>query len=342
MKILLAVACAFAVAAVPASATLLIPPDGYLATDTQFPVAPGAYVGGFDIDPNGNFIVFNGGDIQEITRTGSIVRTILSVGDGVSGSFIKVRGDRIYYGESTNGTIGEIGLDGFDHRVITTLSYNYDFDFDPLGRAFVVTGSAFGAPASTVVHLLDLNTGVTDEIAGIDGPSGPIAFDQAGSLYYGTVSSVFGARGGQSVLSWTASQINTAIGSGNLTAQDAAVMASDIDSPAGFAWGFGGDLYFTSVVASPGNIWRVSDGAGLLLASVNPEIGISWLTTLRYDSATDSLSTAAGWMDANWNTYSAIASLTPVPEASSLGMLAGMMGLLATRRRWVAQKKGQK
>lgn len=337
MRILLLTICLGMILATPVTATLLQPPVDYAATDTLFPIPTGGYVGGFDIAANGNFIVFNGGDIQEITPSGTILRTIQSVGVGTSGSFVKLQGDLIYYGESTNGTVCAVRMDGTEHRVIATLPNNYDAAFNGLGQAFVVTGSEYGAPASANIYQLDLVTGAADLIASIDGPSGPIIFDESGSLYYGTVSSIFGARGGQSILSWTAEQIAGALGPGSLSATQALEVASDVDSPAGFAWGPSQDLYFTSVVASPGNIWRLSSQSASVFASADPGIGISWLTTLRYDSSMDSLSALVGWMDESWNTYSGISTLSPltvpVPEPGSLVVLGSLLGWTMIRRR---------
>ena len=337
MRILLLTICIGMVLVTPVTATLLQPPVDYVATDTLFPVPTGSYVGGFDSADNGNFIVFNGGDIQEITPSGSVLRTIRSLSAGTSGSFIKLQGDIIYYGESTNGTLCAVRMDGTEHSVIATMPYNYDMAFNGLGQAYVVTGSEYGAPASANIYQLDLVTGATDLIASVDGPSGPIIFDESGSLYYGTVSSVFGARGGQSVLSWTSGQVAGAQGPGSLSAAEATVAASDLDSPAGFAWGPGGDLYFTSVVASPGNIWRLSSQGASVFASADPGIGISWLTTVRYDSSMDSLSTLVGWMDASWNTYSGICTLSPltvpVPEPGCLVAFGSLLGWTMLSRR---------
>ena len=319
MKRMVIVMLLVAAAVVPASSGQLVVPPGY--TLSEFTLE--GFVGGFDIAPNGNFIVLQDQNLSEFTPGGSLVRTLYSFPSFVYGSFVRVdpSSGRVYFGESSNGTIKSVGLDGSNPTDVAVVPFNYDFALNGFGQRFVVAGPA--------IYLLG-STGA-DMILSASGASGPIAFDPDGSLYYGTVSSKFGELGGQSLVRFSASQVASAIGGGYLTVADGETLLADIDSPSGFAWDPSG-LYFTSSVQYPGKVMRYAGGTASIFTTADPNAGYSWLTTIRTIPSTGAVSVMVGRM-VGPAVLTTISTLTPVPEPGSLFALALGLGAFFLRRR---------
>ena len=205
MKRLLIAALLIAALSVPALAGQLVVPSGYALSEVSF----SGFVGGFDVAPNGNFIVLEDQNLYEITPGGSVVRSLYTFQNPVWGSFVRVdaAAGKVYFGESGGGWIKSCGLDGSNPTDVAQVPFNYDFALNAAGDAFVVSGSS--------VYLLG-DSG-PDEIVRASGASGPLAFDADGNLYYGTASSIWGQVGGQSIVRWTAAQVAGAVGDGVLT-----------------------------------------------------------------------------------------------------------------------------
>lgn len=315
MRRLLIAVLLVAAMAMPAIAGNLVAPAGYNLSEVTFT----GFVGGFDVAPNGNFIVFEGQNVYEVTKSGSFVQNLYTFEDSVWGSFVRVDAaeNRVYFGESGGGYIKSVGLDGSDVQDVARVPFNYDFALNPNGDAFVVAGSS--------VYLLGESG--ADEIACASGASGPLAFDSDGNLFYGTASSSFGEAGGQSIVEWTASQVAGAVGTGVLTVDDGVTLLDDIDGPSGFAMD-GSALYYTQSVQYPGRIMCYKNGASSLFATADTDAGYSWLTSIRTNSSNGAISVLVGTP-----TSTTISTLTPVPEPGSLLALALGLGGLFVRRR---------
>jgi hypothetical protein len=301
--------------AAPAAAGHLVVPPGYGLSEVSFT----GFVGGFDIAPNGDFIVLEDQNLYEVTPAGSFVRDLYTYPSFVYGSFVRVdaaRG-RVYFGESSNGWISSVGLDGSNPTDAAKVPLNYDFALNDLGQAFVVAGPA--------VYLL--GAGGPDQIVSASGASGPLAFDADGNLYYGTASSVWGEIGGQAIVRWTASQVAAAVGPGALTIADGEKLLDDIDGPSGFAFDPSG-LYFTSSVQYPGQVVRYAGGAASVVTAADPAAGYSWLTAIRTNPATGTISVLVGTFS-----ETTISTLAQVPEPASLAALAFGLGAALLRRR---------
>ena len=65
-----------------------------------------------------------------------------------------------------------------------------------------------------------MNTGATDLIATVPGPSGPVAIDPVGNLHYGEITTLFPNPTGRTYY-WTDDQVAGAIGPTSLTDGDA-------------------------------------------------------------------------------------------------------------------------
>jgi hypothetical protein len=162
------------------------PAPGY-ALD-EIPSAPGgAYVGGFELLPNGNYAVFDGAAVVEISPAdGSVIATIFTPPAPVFGAFLTISpdGGTLYFGESTDGHVWEIDLaSGSAGWAIDTV-YPFDLAFDPQGRAFL--SYALGFFQGSYVALCDFGSGALDDVVSSPEASGPVAFDADGNLLTAT------------------------------------------------------------------------------------------------------------------------------------------------------------
>lgn len=330
LALLILVAVSLASAAQAGSLSI---PAGYACVDTVVNMPAGAYFGGFDILPNGNFVVSDGHTVREITRGGEDVRTLHTYADAVYASFVRYNASngRVYFGESMNNTIMSVAASGGTASLLATLTGNYDIDFWN-GNPYVVAGNS--------VYLIDESTGETDLIASAGLISGPLAFDAAGNLVYGTGNPNWPPTlNDQDIYQWTAAQVAGAAGEGSLTDADAAVIASNVDAPSGFAFNSAGELLFTDSQVAPGVIRVLRGGAGEVFATTQPADAYPWTTTLRCDRSSGSISAAVSWFDASWNGHTVISTLTPVPEPSSMVVLCSFIGLAGSARLLLHRRK---
>lgn len=311
MKHLIVVALLCAALGLPAVAGELVAPAGYSLSEIVF----SDYVSGFDIAPNGNFIVLHGDRLDEVAPDGTMTNLYqyspVEYTSSVYGSFVKVDSStgRVYFGETTKGWIKSIGLDGSNPANLVRAPGNYDLEI-AAGSGFLVAGSD--------IYQLNLTNGAVDAIVTGASPwSGPVTVDGNGNLYYGTNGTYSGDS--EWILSWTAAQVSSAVGSTSLSAADGQKLVSSLPGVSGFAWS-GPDLFFTSNVwGSSYKLTRYSGGSATEFATGN-----SWLSVVRVNQSTGAISV---------NTGITISTLTPVPEPASVFALAVGIGTFFVRRR---------
>ncbi len=218
-------------------------PDGFAVT--SFSVAPaGALVGALDRLPNGRLALFDGVELAEIDPlTGSKVHSLHTPASTVFASFVRTdpTGTYALFGETSNHEIWRVPLAGGAATLVATIPYNYACWFRAPGRAVIAHGDA--SFQSTRIVELDVATGATDVIADVPGPSGPVAFDADGNLYYGTNDPSFPAPPHQqTVLRFAADAVLSALGPGSLTDTQATVFATGFTAISSFAFDGEGDL----------------------------------------------------------------------------------------------------
>lgn len=330
---------ASAIIATGASAGSLIAPTGYACMDTPVDIAADGWFGGFDFLPNGDFVISDGYSVREITRQGDPVRTLYTYADpdpstpdvieATFGSFVKYNSanGRVYFGESTFGTVRWSPLAGGEATLVATLAYNYDLDLWN-NVPYVVSGNK--------VYRIDESAGTADPVATAAGPSGPLIFDASGGLVYGTGDFDWSTPNDQNIYRWSVDQVAGAGAGAVLGTADAALLAANVNGPGGFAFTGLGELLYTDSVGWPASIRLVKDGASELFAETYVPDQFPWTTTIRCDPSTGDIAAAISWsvkVENKWVTSTVISTLSPttvVPEPSSAAVLCSLVGLAAS------------
>jgi len=177
---------------------------------------------------------------------GSATRDLLTLDGAAFGSFtIRVDTDTLLFGATTlNGTDGVwlVPLRGAARR-LASIPLNYDAVAWRPGLVLVSAKTGgFGAADNDIIAV-DLQSGALDPIAAVSGASGPLAVDAEHNLYYATSSAAFPAPPGEvDVVRFSAAQVASAIGPGELTLADACVLHSGLDAAGRLAFDDDGDL----------------------------------------------------------------------------------------------------
>ena len=222
-------------AAFAAAASLLAPGAHGQSADSGFTSSslsiapPGAFVGGLEVLPNGDLLVFDGTSIVELAPSdGSLVRTVWTPGTSLFGAFLRLSPDgaSVYFGESSSGGIWQVDLASGLGQVVAQAYFPYDFAFDPKGRAFVSYATGFFNGSH--VALVDLTSGALDDVFDSPDPSGPIAFDAAGDLFTATTdTSIYPPPpGSATVYRLAAADVEGAIGPTVLTPANGAILGT--------------------------------------------------------------------------------------------------------------------
>lgn len=226
MKQLLSVfACLF----LSLSASADTPAPGYAVSSQPSP----AFAAPMTTLPGGDFVTFDGLNIDRWTEQGAFVQTLGSFAVSVFPSFAvsNPTGSAVIIGESSNHGLFVVPTNGSGKVLLAQLTFNYDAAFSPAGDLYVSAATGNFGPGNDVYRVA-IPSGALTPIAHVAGPSGPIAFDAAGALYYATQGSGFPAPAGSTdVIGWTAAQV----AAGNLDNSNATVVCAGLDGGASLA-----------------------------------------------------------------------------------------------------------
>lgn len=319
MKRTISLALAVLALAMPAMANHLTVPKGYGESEVSF----SSKITGFDIAPNGNYIVIMGNKVKEMTPEGTTVQELYKFSDedypnGVWGSFVQVDAatNKAYFGESSNGWVRSIDLDDLSVQNVALVDGNYDFVMDNNGGAYVNTWSD--------ISYLNLSTGSLDTVVTSASPwQGPMTLDADGNLYYGT--SGYFEDGAEWLVKWDKNQLDSAKGEGSLDFGSGEKIAKGLPMASGMLFD-GSDLFFTT------NVWGGSHSLMVNSSNGLGEFGTSdlWISVLRRNPVTGAISAVL-----TTSTNSIVATFDKqVPEPGSLiALVMGLGGVVAFRKR---------
>ncbi len=266
---MVAMAISFAIKAEP----LLNSGPGYISqpiySRTGDPPTYNAGMAGFDYDGLGNlYVIANNRYI--IKNPGQPSETILfDYGSEKWGSFLKVFGNTVYFGESSDGTVKSVSTAGGAASDLFTLVYNYDCTFNSQSQMFLSANPT----GSNDIYYWDTQTEPM-VVAEVGGASGPIAFDNSNDLYYGFPN--YSPYPGD-VVYFDSADLATAIATGTpLTSSDWTLLTSGVDPSAYFVFDPTQDLFSSYGPFDPesGTITRIyGDGSFIPFASCNRAVG---------------------------------------------------------------------
>ncbi|MBL8843460.1 MAG: hypothetical protein JNL90_18210 [Planctomycetes bacterium] len=249
-------------------------------------VAPGgAFVGGFERLANGNWALFDGNAVVELSpQDGSFVRTLFTPPSFAFGAFLvnSPDGTKLYFGDSNNNEIWEIDLATLHAGVVLTIKFPYDLAFDPQGRPYV--SYAFSLVGGSHVALCDFANDSYDDVVDSPAASGPLVFDPNGDLYCCTPdsSSFPPPLDASEVWRVAAADLAAAIGPSSFDITQGTLLGV-VDGAYAMALDEGGDLLLSD--ANQGTLVELdpTDGSERLLATAGPFTAFLYA---RYEPAT--------------------------------------------------------
>ncbi|MFT4515063.1 MAG: hypothetical protein ACI89X_002000 [Planctomycetota bacterium] len=231
--------------------------EGFTATTTSLPAGTTNV-----LTTDTGRIYFDGFDLTHATN-GSLPQSLLTFGSYTFGSFTTpVGATKVLFGESSNGGIWSVPLNGLPPQLIATVPFNYDAVMLDDNRALVSAKTGgFSSPDNDVMFV-DLITGQTQLLAQFPGASGPLTVDLGGDVYYATSPAAFPAPAGTvSLLRLTSTVIDSAIAANSvLGVANAQVVIAGLDAASDLAFDDDGDLFFVDWFNN--HIGEINDAEG--------------------------------------------------------------------------------
>jgi hypothetical protein len=190
---------------------------------------------------SGDVVAFDGLDVRLYPADGSSPVVLFGFGGFVFGGLFEVDPSESFLllGESSFGGVYRVDLGGGGGTPLGTMAFNFDAAFDTPTTA-IVSAATCGFSCGNDLIRIDTTTGLQVPVAHLSGPSGPLALDPAGNLFYATQSDSFPpTAGAQSVVLLTAAQL----GSGSAFGDGDALVVSS-------GWDGGSSLAFDSTTAT--------------------------------------------------------------------------------------------
>jgi hypothetical protein len=268
---------ALVILALPAAAQDTIG-DGFAQTARQpIPVAFASY----DTLSSGERVVFDGLAIDLYDAAGGFAMNLATMPAFVFNSFVEVDPSDSFalVGESSNGDIFRVALDGSGMVLVANLNFNFDAVFESANTA-IISAATCGFGCGNDVARLDVTTGVVTFLASVSGASGPVAMAGDGSIFYATVDPTNPSN--TNILYWTSGQLPGG-GSGGgpiLSESDATVFHAGLEGAASLAIDpvFGNVFLAESVWASTSRILEFDIATGNLADVVVRSS--SWLSNI--------------------------------------------------------------
>ena len=179
---------------------------------------------------NGEFLRMTSGAVSRLSAAGAVLQTYLTFEPTVFGGCFRVAPDESFaiLGESSNGELFRLDLPSGPIVSLGFLPFNFDVAISDAGDV-IVSATSQSFLFNDLVRV-DRFTGQQDYIGLVPGPSGPLDFDAAGNLFYGTQSNTFPTPlGSAQVLLWLAPQVQI----GGLSEANAIVYELGLDGISG-------------------------------------------------------------------------------------------------------------
>lgn len=230
--------------------------EGYAESTATLPAGVGSF-----LETAFGTVYFDGVDLMLDPGTGG--SSLLTFPSFTFGSFsAPIGATEVLFGESSNGGIWLVPLNGLPAQLVTNVPFNYDAVLLDDDRALVSAKTGGFSAQDNDVMFVDLLTGQTQVLAQFPGASGPLAIDANGDVYYATSPNAFPAPSGTvDVLRLSRAVVDNAIANNQvLGVADATVVISGLDAAGDLAFDDDGDLFFVDWFN--GRIGEINDADG--------------------------------------------------------------------------------
>ena len=243
------------------------------------------------LNPGGQILTLSDGsyvtnDGAEVVLVGGGAATVLHTFDPsvFTGAFaISPDESLLLVGESSNGDVFRVPLDGTGGVYLTTLSFNFDAAFED-DQSAIVSAATCGFGCGNDIVRVDISDGTTTFLANVAGASGPLEVGVDGDVFYATSSGDFPPPAGStSVLRFAADDLD---GSSLLTEADAQVVAAGFDGASSMAYEAKSDALFlaeTSFGTGVNRVQRIDPSNGATRVLVEGP-AFQWIAGLEVDS----------------------------------------------------------
>jgi len=250
----------------PVAAAFTAPPGRRAVEEFAVAGAPALYhagIEGFDADAEYSFYLSS----SRLYRRpwGGEAEAVFAYDSDVYGAFVRIHGDRVYFGESSYGTVRSLdraaagparlhfALPPASRRGDFTLAYNYDCAFNRASEMFVSANPDFSAAR---VYFWS-GEGEPDLVAVPGGYSGPLAAGPEDELYYGCYTSVLPTA--ENVVFYRAGDLRRARETGQpLGLLEAWLLARGMEAPGALAISEDGGHFLAA--ANTGKLFRLNRG----------------------------------------------------------------------------------
>ena len=176
---------------------------------------------------NGDILIFDGVQVDRFTAGGLFLDTLETLPGFVFPSFLELSPDESFaiFGESSTGELRRVDTVLGGSLLLNTLAFNFDaafLDSDHL----VVSAAAGGFGARNELWELEISSASLSPLGTVPGPSGPVAVDGSGNLYYATVPLAFPPPPNPTdILRWDAATVQEGV---PFDETDATILASGL------------------------------------------------------------------------------------------------------------------
>ena len=191
------------------------PAEGFSLFDEPLapPIADDPFGLGFDTFgstwtlSNGQVVTFDGIEVRRVTAQGLTVGVLATFAAPAFPAFVRVDPSETFalVAESSLGNVYRVALDGGGATLLAGLTFPFDAAFEHAGSA-IVSAATCGFGCGNELLRLDTQSGATTTVATVSGPSGPVATNPAGDLYYGLIPATL--SGPRSVLRFPAAALD--------------------------------------------------------------------------------------------------------------------------------------
>ncbi|MDP6519498.1 MAG: hypothetical protein QF411_06335 [Planctomycetota bacterium] len=240
-----------------------------------------AYGASYATLSDGRIVTFDSASFDLFAADGTLLQNLGTLPAAVWASFVEIDPSETYalIGESQSGDVFSVDLSGAGVTTVANLPYNFDAVFDTDPHFALISAAICGWGCGNDIVRLEVATGTVTSLAQIAGPSGPLALNALGELYYGTQDPAYPAPPASTdIIYWTAAQLASGA---PLDETNATLLAAGFDGASALAVDPASQNLFVAenLYGVSGKIHQL-DRFGARVAEVAS--GLNWLSNMEF------------------------------------------------------------